>query len=99
MAYDLTTVLGGGGGGIKSIQRGVTSISNSATNYATATITAVDLSKSTLSYGGCHSNAQNTYIKDALASARLSSSTEVFVQRGGYTSNYATVAWEVIEYE
>jgi hypothetical protein len=97
MAYDLTTVLGGGGGGIKSIQRGVSSISNSAA-YTIATITAVDLSKSTLSYGGCYSNAQATYIDDALASARLSSSTEVFVQRSGYSNN-STVAWEVIEYE
>lgn len=84
-------------GGIKSIQRGVTSITN-GNSSATATITAVDVSKSTLSYGGCYSNAQASYIDDALAGARLSSSTQVLVQRSG-NSNDSTVAWEVIEYE
>ena len=84
-------------GGIKSIQRGVTSIVN-GDSTATAIISAVDVSKSTLSYGGCYSNAQATYIDDALASARLYSSTEVVVQRSG-NSNNSTVAWEVVEYE
>ena len=94
MAYDLTTVLGGGGGGIKSVQRGFSSMTNSETS-ATATITAVNLSKSFLVFSNTTRDSENSR---AFVSGRIDTSTQLIFFRES-TLNSLGISWEVVEFE
>jgi hypothetical protein len=92
MAYDLTTVLGGGGG-IKSVQRGIVNMSNS--QAVDTTITAVDTSKSFVTHSQ-HTRLTGA-LDQALASAQLTSSTNIQCYKyDGVNTTY--VAWEVVEF-
>lgn len=82
----------GGGGGIKSIQRGNNNITPT-NNSATVTITAVDITKSFVSATGT-SGETAAY---GMPRAYLTDSTTLTLARNN-TSNTATVSWEVIEY-
>ena len=97
---------------IKSIQRGSTSVTVAST--ATATITAVDTSKSFISasckngYGSGNISSGDTGagVSAITAGATLTNSTTLTFTAGSYrayNTSYATatptVYWEVIEYE
>ena len=109
-----TSSLYGGGGGIKSIQRGSTAVGISLSGYSTtATINAVDLAKSFISattkfgyyvtyYASYAYNLPNTTIG---VGATLSNTTTVtfasnpFYQSSVWAGSNPTIYWEVIEYE
>lgn len=85
------TVLGGRG--IKSVQRGVFTLNFSSTG--TATITAVDLTKSFVTSS---TNVSVNATDRGLVTTRLSNSTTVsFYRRDG--GDIADIAWEVVEFE
>lgn len=86
-------VLLGGGGGIKSVQRGVKTLS--FTGSGTASITAVDLTKSFVTSS---TNIDVSATDRGLVTTRLSNSTTVTFYRrdGGDTGD---IAWEVVEFE
>lgn len=90
MAYDLTTVLGGGGGGIKSVQRGY-SYTDQNSYTTTVNITAVNMSKAFV----VHSSNNNTYNFQV----SLSTSTTLVVFANDYTNSQGGVYWEVVEFE
>lgn len=91
-----------GGGGIKSIQRGniTVNIAGTGTTYSnTATITAVDTSKSVLSLLG-HTFPASTNFGPAVARLELTNGTTVTAfagHSGGAVGNYI-VGWQVVEY-
>lgn len=76
-----------GGGVIKAVQRGSTTITGSTT---TQTITAVDLSKSILLFSW-----PDMYITH---SAQLTSSTQITFYRSGGTAT-PVVRWQVVEFK
>ena len=93
MAFDLTTVLGGGGG-IKSVQRGIATIGSTGT--LNTTITAVDTSKSFVTHSQ-YTRISAADLDQALASAQLTSSTNIqFIKWDATNTTY--VAWEVVEF-
>lgn len=109
-----TSSLYGGGGGIKSIQRGSQSVSiDTGGNTSTATINAVDLSKTFLSVSFRNGHAQTSYASysynmsatSLAAGAVLTNTTTLTFYSGTYffSSDYGKanpiVYWEVIEYE
>lgn len=109
-----TSSLYGGGGGIKSIQRGSTAIgATPGGTSATATINAVDLAKSFVSASfknGYHTSTYASYSYNMWATsltggATLTATTTITFYSGTYyqSSNFSsggpTVYWEVIEYE
>ena len=82
------------GGGVKSVQRGTITVSGtSQTN--TATITAVDTSKSMISFTGFSGGAMSTY--DNWPRLFLTNSTTVTATRNG-SSFSVVVSYEVIEF-
>jgi hypothetical protein len=94
-------ISGGGGGGIKSVQRGTvtTDFNNTSTNV---TISAVDLSKSFLVFSSATgSDADNNYRSNLRG--RLTTTTNINFYRYAVNTNsslsYCFIAWEVIEYE
>ena len=98
MATDLTALLGGGGGGIKSVQRGFAGF-NMGYDYENRVtdvfITAVNLSKSFLIFSnntGDSSNAQSFVL------GNLVSSTQITFSRAS-SQNSLCIAWEVVEFE
>lgn len=82
------------GGGIKSIQRGTISIGSLASS-ATATITAVNTSKTMLNFLGCYTSTSSDSIYLPLLT--LTNSTTVTASKGA-TGVSATVSYEVIEF-
>jgi hypothetical protein len=88
------------GGGIKSVQRGTTSV----TTTSTVTISSVDTSKSVVI--ATVKSGTNRYVTvDAwwacTASTALTNSTTITLTNGAYsTSTHGTsdVAWQVVEY-
>ena len=105
-------VIGGAGGGIKSIQRGTTACSTQ-TSTQTATINAVDLAKSFISSSYANGSDVDYYVSAAYfgwstslsVGATLTNTTTLTftvgsnsTQSGVYTTN-PTIYWEVVEYE
>lgn len=86
-----------GGGGIKSIQRGVINVT--ATPSATATITSVDTAKSSLTILGLSgSNAVTDNPREMALVVRLTNSTTVTaINVQGWAQINTTVSFEVIE--
>ena len=84
-----------GGGAIKSIQRGVISITGSSTS-ATATITAVNTGKTELRLLGC--SGASSAIEQTLSDIVLTNSTTITATRGGGAGTSARVSWELTEY-
>jgi len=105
-------VIGGAGGGIKSIQRGSTACGATGTT-TTATINQVDLAKSFISVSCANGHdteyyASITYVGWAtslMVGATLSSNVQLSFTTGSHyaSSNLQagnpTIYWEVIEYE
>lgn len=96
----LTQFVGGGGGGVKGVQRGVViavkAIGGSATNV---TISAVNLAKSfvVISFAAFPDTPINF-------NARLTTTTNLSIRRatdgaGATAVENSTICWEVIEYE
>lgn len=84
---------------IKSIQRGTLTLD--ATNTATATITAVDTTKSVLLVSGTGIiNSGTTPLAARTFQAVFLSDTQVRItaQQGSGTTTTGTAAWQVIEY-
>lgn len=79
---------------IKSIQRGVISITNGNTSN-TATITSVDTTKSLLNYLG--GNASSGNASDAAARIVLTDATTITANRTG-SNNSASFGYEIVEY-
>lgn len=80
-------------GGIKSIQRGQTSIGSGASS-ATATITAVDTNKTELRFLGSYTASPAPIEPVAVY---LSSSTSVVCQRLSTPATTINVSWELTE--
>lgn len=81
-----------GGSSIKSIQRGV--ITLSSVTSATATITAVVTAKTALRHLGATSDVGEAY---SLARINLTNTTTITATRGNATGT-STVSWELTEY-
>lgn len=91
MATNLNSLLGGGGG-IKAVQRGTDSIGSYSTQ-TTVTITAVDLSKTFVTF----SNEGDNDVSRSFCRAYLSSSTTLVLERRNGTNSIQT-SWEVVEF-
>ena len=105
-------VIGGAGGGIKSIQRGSTAC-GAIGSTTTATINQVDLAKSFVSVSCANGHdtdyyASITYVGWAtsiMVGARLTSNVQLSFTCGSHYAYYnlsaanPTIYWEVIEYE
>ncbi|MBC9783553.1 hypothetical protein H1S01_03375 [Heliobacterium chlorum] len=99
--YPELSIDGGGtwlkvGKGIKSVQSGVISIGSGYTT-ATATIAAVDITKSVIHFLGTTSG--NSDVSIALARVALTNSTTVTATRVASSPNPTLVGWEVVEFE
>ena len=88
------------GGGIKSIQRGVITMSTGgSSSTATATITAVNTAKTMLNHCGCIEGYIQGFNEWGSVIIRLTSSTQVTASNNyGWNSYAATVSYEVIEF-
>lgn len=82
------------GKGIKSIQRGVIAMGGALTTTATATITAVDMSKTELRVTGFRLGTI-----DAFPTVMLTNSNTITATRGNNTSAASYVAWELTEWK
>jgi hypothetical protein len=87
--------LKGRGGGIKSVQRGTISIAGASSN--TATISAVDVTNSVLSWGGSF-DAAGTQFALGCARVALTNATTVTATRASSDVAATTVHYEVVEY-
>ena len=87
------TVYGGGGGGAKSVQRGVITLNNLAS--ATATITAVNPAKTKLQHLG--SMASGATSGNQAVRLELTGASTVTASRLTGTGN-CSVSWELIEF-
>jgi hypothetical protein len=83
--------------GIKSVQRGLITISTSS-YFNTATISAVNLSKSYINYlGSANPGGSSGAAADILCRMEFDSSTQVAAIRSG-NGNGTTVSYEVVEF-
>jgi hypothetical protein len=89
----------GAGGRIKSIQRGVVSI-GAFSNSSTTTISAVDTSKSILSFLGQDTSTANaaSLIFNRIAYLSLTNSTTITATANASGSSALTVSWQLVEY-
>ena len=85
-----------GGGGIKSIQRGIMSIASGGA-IGNQTITSVDMSKSSLNLLGKRIFIGSTDAADYECTLELTSSTNIRAQRGNSPSNVLYVSYEIVE--
>lgn len=93
----MSTISQFGGGGIKSIQRGVITITSGNTT-ATATITAVDTSKTELRFLG-GSGTDGAGAVSNIPRVALTNSTTITATTGFATSGSGSfVSWELTEY-
>lgn len=83
-----------GGGSIKSIQRG-TVVITSGTSSASASITAVDTSKTELRMLGFSTATIGT--TDGFPRINLAATTAVNASRGGASGVDITISWELTE--
>lgn len=83
-----------GGAVVKSVQRGVISITGTNTS-ATATITSVDTAKAELHFIG---NTNNTISSNSAARIVLTNSTTITATRASATTATTTITWEIKEY-
>ena len=86
------------GGGVKSIQRGVISIDTGSTSTGTATITAVDTSKSMIVPLGATGASFNTAVASRLALTNSTTVTAVARNGSGVSSQVIDVGYQVIEF-
>ena len=91
-AINLSTIVGGSA--IKSVQRGQATWSGS-TQLVNVTITAVVMAKSFVRMS--FKTTSGDY--SGVVTARLTTTTNLELSRGGNTSGTFTMDWEVIEYE
>lgn len=84
-----------GGGGIKSIQRGVMTFPSTAAGTATATITAVNTAKSELRLLGVSSNGGTA--ADQVLRISLTNSTTITATKEG-ASSQPSLSWELTEW-
>jgi len=82
--------------GIKSVQRGLITISSNS-YFNTATISAVNLSKSYINYLGSANPGGDSSVADIMCRMEFDSSTQVAAIRSGNT-NGTTVSYEVVEF-
>lgn len=95
-----TWLRGGGGGGLRSIQRGTITIVGGGVLSNTATITAVDTANTVLVMLGQSSNSSASDIRDSFARITLTNATTVTANRtsGVDAAASITVSFEVREY-
>lgn len=90
-----------GGGSIKSIQRGVITIPTNGTGTGSATITAVDTSKSVLHLLGFGGYTVVDGSGTNLLSYLVLTNSTTITAAGGYstTNGYpAQISWQIVEY-
>ena len=88
--------ISGGGGGIKSIQRGTVSLTGTAST-ATVTISPVNTSKAMLSFLGFTSNG-NAALGESLTRIALTDSTTITATRELTGNSFINiVSWELVE--
>ena len=83
----------GGGGGVKSVQRGVVNLGNSTS--ATATVSAVNMSKSRLQFLGVVASTSSATAQ--AVKVELTNATTITATRFS-GSGACTVGWELIEF-
>ena len=86
-------------GGIKSVQRGTISLTGSNTT-ATATVSAVDVTKSQLAMLGLSTDSGNTNVtSESFTRLSLTNSTTITATRGTVGLGiHTTVSWELTEF-
>ena len=88
------TIEVGRSGGVKSVQRGIGTITSSAT--LNVTVSAVDMDKSLLSVVGPVTSAVDSVVYEAYG--ELTSSTNLRFTRGTNNPQGSFVSWELVEY-
>ena len=92
---------------IKSIQRGVTSVTFTASatsNTLNVAISAVDLTKSVISYGGQYTNAgtsSSSVASTVTSNATLTTTTNLKIEANALVTSAGKtvfIPWEIIEY-
>lgn len=83
-----------GGGGVKSIQRGIIALGGIAT--ATATISSVNTAKSELRYLGVKSNGGTA--ASVCANLTLTNSTTITANTNTASAGVLDVSWELTEF-
>lgn len=87
-----------GAGGIKSIQRGVISINTGTTNTGTATIAAVNTSKSDLTLLGANGQSFNTAVAARVELTNATTVTATVRNGSGVSTQVIDVGYQVVEY-
>jgi hypothetical protein len=90
------------GSKVKSVQRGILTISGTGVFYANVTITAVDITKSRLNCSGWYGTSATgspVGYRANLCTIKLLNSTTVQAQRGDDGTESASAVWELIEWE
>ena len=83
------------GGGIKSVQTGITATGSTATNV---TINAVDTAKSFICINGTSSNPSSNTAPSYGRAILLNSTTVQIDELNPFSSPLVTVYWSVVEY-
>lgn len=86
-----------GGGGIKSVQRGVITF-EADSKTATATISAVDTSKAFVLWGGSINDAMNSFTDSGTWDARVDLTNSTTVTATKYWKYESTLSYQVVEF-